>query len=301
MAVSSHTGTLVDQAAMASAMYDRAGVVEFRDTERMIKAAVAFSTQDPPKGRRIGIITNTGGPGIQAVDESVDHGLVLASWSPEGKKRLAESLYAEASLGNPVDVVATAGADHYFAAVDTLLREDGSSFPGEISASLIVDGDGNPKALIGLFRDITERKRAEGALREQVRRDPLTGVLNHAAIVEELRSLISDGGDGDVHAVAMIDVDDLKVINDTYGHQVGDEVLRNMAEMLTSFLRSMDHAGRYGGEEFLITLPETTTTDAQVVAEGPSARDVTRRQVSCSRSGSTRLPPSAHWRRRGGF
>jgi acyl-CoA synthetase (NDP forming) len=126
VAVSSHTGTLVDQAAMATAMFAKAGVVEFHDTDEMVKAAIAFSTQEPPRGRRIGIITNTGGPGIQAVDESVDQGLVLATWSEEGRARLAASLYAEASLGNPVDVVATANADHYYAAVDTLLKEDGT-------------------------------------------------------------------------------------------------------------------------------------------------------------------------------
>ncbi len=126
VAVSSHTGTLVDQARMASAMYEKAGVVEFHDTHEMIKAAIAFSTQEPPRGRRIGIITNTGGPGIQAVDESVAQGLELARWSEAGRERLAASLYAEASLGNPVDVVATANADHYFAAVDTLLEEEGT-------------------------------------------------------------------------------------------------------------------------------------------------------------------------------
>lgn len=126
VAVSSHTGTLVDQAAMATAMFRRAGVVEFHDTDEMVKAAIAFSTLQPPRGRRIGIITNTGGPGIQAVDESIEQGLTLATWSAAGKQRLKESLYAEASLGNPVDVVATAGPDHYFAAVDTLLAEEGT-------------------------------------------------------------------------------------------------------------------------------------------------------------------------------
>jgi acetyltransferase len=126
VAVSSHTGTLVDQARMASAMYRKAGVVEFHDTHQMIKAAIAFSTQEPPRGRRIGMITNTGGPGIQAVDEAVDHGLEIATWSKQGRARLAEALYSEASLGNPVDVVATANADHFHAAVSTLLDEDGT-------------------------------------------------------------------------------------------------------------------------------------------------------------------------------
>lgn len=124
-AVSSHTGALVDQAAMTQALFRRAGVLGFSDTDEMIKTAIAMSSQNPPAGRRLAIITNTGGPGIQAVDESVDRGLVLATWSDAGRARLKESLYAEASLGNPVDVVATAGPDHYFAAVDTLLKEDG--------------------------------------------------------------------------------------------------------------------------------------------------------------------------------
>lgn len=126
VAVSSHTGTLVDQAAMATAMFRKAGVVEFTNTEEMIKAAVAASLLTPPRGKRIGIVTNTGGPGIQLVDTAIEQGLTLATWSAAGRKRLEESLYAEASLGNPVDVVATAGADHYYAAVDTLLQEEGT-------------------------------------------------------------------------------------------------------------------------------------------------------------------------------
>ncbi len=126
IAVSSHTGSLIDQGAMTAAMYKKAGVVAFTDADEMIKAAIAFSQQDPPDGTRIGLITNTGGPGIAAVDEAINQGLSLARWSEAGKERLETSLYAEASTGNPVDVVATAGPDHYFAAVDTLLHEDGT-------------------------------------------------------------------------------------------------------------------------------------------------------------------------------
>lgn len=122
-AVSSHTGALVDQVKMAEAMYRKAGVIPFTDTHEMIKAAIAMSTQNPPSGGRIGIITNTGGPGIQAVDESIAQGLELATWSDAGLKRLEETQFAEASLGNPVDVVATANQDHYHAAISTLLAE----------------------------------------------------------------------------------------------------------------------------------------------------------------------------------
>jgi len=125
VAVSSHTGALVDQVALARAMYRKAGVVQFTDTHRMIKTAIAMSTQEAPTGKKIGLITNTGGPGIQAVDEAVDLGLELATWSAKGKKRLEETQYAEASTGNPVDVVATGGPEHYQAAIETLLAEDG--------------------------------------------------------------------------------------------------------------------------------------------------------------------------------
>src|SRR5512144_850062 len=72
VAVSSHTGTLVDQAAMARAMFRKAGVVAFDDSAQMVKTAIALSSQRPPKGRRIGIITNTGGPGVLAVDQAVE-------------------------------------------------------------------------------------------------------------------------------------------------------------------------------------------------------------------------------------
>lgn len=123
VAVSSHTGSLVDQGTLAEAMFRRAGVVPFADTATMIEAAIAMSMQPIPKGRRLGIITNTGGPAIQAVDTAVAQGLTLASWSDEGRARLAATQYAEASVGNPVDVVATAGPDQFHAAVATLLSE----------------------------------------------------------------------------------------------------------------------------------------------------------------------------------
>jgi len=107
-------------------------------------------------------------------------------------------------------------------------------------------------------------ERALEAEREHARRDPLTGVLNHAAIVDELRSLISDGRDGAPCAVAMIDVDDLKAINDTFGHQVGDAVLVAVADAL---LRDGALVGRYGGDEFVAVLPGADRDAAERYSE----------------------------------
>lgn len=98
-------------------------------------------------------------------------------------------------------------------------------------------------------RDLTERARVEATLRDQVRRDPLTGVLNHAAIVEELRGLLAEGQSS--HAIAMADVDGLKATNDTFGHQVGDTVLVTVARALT---REGVVLGRYGGDEFVAVI-----------------------------------------------
>ncbi len=129
---------------------------------------------------------------------------------------------------------------------------DGRVSTASASTYLLRGPDGAFAGVEGSLRDITERKRMEEALREQVRRDPLTNTLNHAAIVEELRQLISGGAEGAPHAVAMIDVNDLKLVNDTFGHQVGDEVLITAADALAG---EGVLVGRYGGDEFVAILP----------------------------------------------
>ncbi len=125
------------------------------------------------------------------------------------------------------------------------------AIPILLSVSILKDNKGNPTGMMGIFRDITERKRAEEALHELSRRDPLTGVLNHGAIVDEMRGLISTGEDATPWAVAMIDVDRLKVMNDTYGHQAGDAMLVAVA---TALSRDDALVGRYGGDEFVAIL-----------------------------------------------
>lgn len=99
--------------------------------------------------------------------------------------------------------------------------------------------------------------------RERARRDPLTGALNHAAITGELRDLIAVP-DGPTVAVATLDVDGLKVANDTYGHQVGDAVLVKIAEALR---RDDAIVGRYGGDEFVAILRGADRSAAEQYAD----------------------------------
>jgi len=137
-------------------------------------------------------------------------------------------------------------------------RKDGSLLYADVSAVMVVlDGR---KSNVGFFTDVTERKQMEEALREQGRRDPLTGALNHGAIVAELRNLVSSDGDGTSHTVAMVDVDGLKAVNDTYGHQVGDAVLVAAAGALS---RDGALVGRYGGDEFVAILPGANRQEAE--------------------------------------
>jgi len=88
-AVSSHTGSLMQQDSLTDAIFERAGVMRFGTTEEMVSAAYALATQPVPAGPNVGIIANAGGPGIMAIDECVGNGLALAKFSEETKKNCA--------------------------------------------------------------------------------------------------------------------------------------------------------------------------------------------------------------------
>lgn len=98
--------------------------------------------------------------------------------------------------------------------------------------------------------------------------DSLTGLLNHQASKSQLK-LEVERAQRYFRSVAilMLDVDGFKEFNDTYGHPQGDVVLISLSRILRSAVRTVDHVGRYGGEEFIIILPETGRSDAQILAE----------------------------------
>jgi len=125
VAVSSHTGSLMDQDTMADAMFEKAGVLRFFNQDDMTKAAIAFASQPAPSGNKVVIVTNTGGPGILALDEAILGGLKLAKLKDETKDHLRRNLHPEAIVENPVDVIATATPEHYGDTVKTLFKDPG--------------------------------------------------------------------------------------------------------------------------------------------------------------------------------
>jgi acetyltransferase len=124
-AVSSHTGGMMKQDTAVELVFDKAGVVSFRNLEELCQAAIGFASQPAPRGNRVGMIANTGGPAILATDELVEGGMVMPPLSPPTAALLREKLYPEASINNPVDVLATAGPEHFAAAIGALLDDDG--------------------------------------------------------------------------------------------------------------------------------------------------------------------------------
>jgi acetyltransferase len=120
----SHTGGLAGAGLSTELIFKKTGIVTFRDEEEMCQAAIAFASQPIPKSNRVGIITDTGGPAIIATDSLVEGGLEMPDLSEKAKIFLTDKLYAEASIANPIDVLATAAAVHWRAAMDALMDEE---------------------------------------------------------------------------------------------------------------------------------------------------------------------------------
>ena len=123
-AAASHTGGLAKEDLATDLIFKKAGVVTFTDEGELIQAAAAFATQPIPQGNRVGIITNTGGPAVIATDVFVGAGCQLPPLSDKTVEKLKTTLYPEASVRNPIDVLATGTAAHYRACMDAMLVDD---------------------------------------------------------------------------------------------------------------------------------------------------------------------------------
>ncbi|MCB1162917.1 MAG: acetate--CoA ligase family protein [Candidatus Krumholzibacteriia bacterium] len=116
-AASSHTGSLAGADIAYGAAFKRAGVIRAEGFEDMFDTATALAMQPLPRGGRVAIITNAGGPGIMAADAVEESGLTVASLSEKLRDELARQLPAAASVGNPIDVLGDAGPERYAMAV----------------------------------------------------------------------------------------------------------------------------------------------------------------------------------------
>ena len=144
-----------------------------------------------------------------------------------------------------------------------MLCKNGGRVWVEINSTPVRDASNRIAGYIGVARDATQRREANKKLHEQIIRDPLTGLFNRRYLDESLeRELSRAKRDGLPLSLLMVDIDYFKKLNDTYGHQAGDEVLKRLGELVGKGARSGDLPCRYGGEEFLLVLPTMSLESA---------------------------------------
>ncbi len=134
-------------------------------------------------------------------------------------------------------------------------RKNGESYPERLSINAVTDYKGDISHYISVFYDISDVKRGEEQLQHQAYHDALTGLPNRLLYTDRLATSISRARRHDIQvAVLVLDLDNFKNINDSLGHNIGDQFLQEVAKLLSNTLREEDTVARIGGDEFAILL-----------------------------------------------
>lgn len=172
-----------------------------------------------------------------------------------------------------------------------LLRPDGTRFWAQISANMLpgqsaAEADERSKSplpsMVGVVADISERRRMLEEIYRLARTDSLTGLWNRGYFMDlARRELVRSRREKSELSLIMVDADHFKRVNDTHGHEAGDEALRCLSQVLSASVREVDLLARLGGEEFVILLPNTQRPAALAVAER-IRRGIHDRRLSCA-------------------
>ncbi len=155
-----------------------------------------------------------------------------------------------------------------------LIRKDGVRFPADCTSGIYKDYEGKSWAVI-IIRDLTvsvktkdSRHKIEEETKYFATYDYVTGILNRRAFVQKLSQEMARADRKKLPlCLILLDLDHFKQVNDKFGHLTGDEVLKQSARCLSENVRPFDILGRYGGDEFVVCLPETDLKEAAAVAE----------------------------------
>lgn len=142
-------------------------------------------------------------------------------------------------------------------------RRDGGVFVEWLKISVVPDGSGQPRHFVALFSDVTEKKQKEEQVWRQANYDALTGLPNRQLLTDRLERAIAQAHRRRSEvALLFVDLDRFKPVNDTHGHAVGDELLRQVGRRLQNMLRDEDTVARMGGDEFVVVLPDLRVGEA---------------------------------------
>lgn len=229
---------------------------------------------------------NTANQQFNAALENMSSGLCL--YSPDGTLQVVNNnfrrIYSfEKSLVHPglsyVQILKWMEQQYETEVVEaeTKLVIEGSQSPKDVSCSIILKDKRVVSVIIKQLpnggwiethEDISERRRAEGKIAFLASHDVLTGLANRAMFTERVSYAVSGLGRGVGFALLLLDLDHFKDVNDTFGHHIGDELLRTVANRLLTLVRVVDTVSRLGGDEFAILLASSKTADeAEEIAE----------------------------------
>ncbi|MGI4758173.1 MAG: diguanylate cyclase [Janthinobacterium lividum] len=198
-------------------------------------------------------------------------GVSMTAWQGKSLTELFPAEYADQYRTSDLDTIRSGRPIEI---VEKAVDEQGASTYWRSYKFSFVDEHGNPM-VGGMSVDITEEvnrrqelERSSALMASFALTDAVTGLANRRAADDQLKLEVKRATDRQHGlSVVLLDIDNFKSLNDTYGHSAGDEVLRRVGALLSKEIRTTDLAARYGGEEFIVILPEATSDRAQVIAE----------------------------------
>ena len=153
-------------------------------------------------------------------------------------------------------------------------RKNGEAYPKWLTISSVKDGAGTVTHYVGTHFDITERKQAESRIEELAFYDPLTGLPNRTLLLDRLKQIKTvSARSGSFAALMLLDLDRFKTVNDTLGHDMGDELLKQVAQRLSACVRTGDTVARQGGDEFVVMLASLSGDGVVAAAQVEAVAD----------------------------